>query len=166
MTSLEEKNKEYLFYLSSDQTTPLYKTNDIEPYINLSEYINVFVNDIKEDNKIIFPGFVTEEYAKYFINFVESFKTCEKYKICQVKNSFNIEINKPVSSETDLWKDIGQELFSFTRDIITKKKFITMMNTSMCLISPVLFEALSAKVALDIKYLTKVEIEHYFQNVV
>ena len=167
MSSLEEaqqKNEEYLFYIYSDTILPIHKTNDIEPYIKLSEYISVFVNDIKEDNKIIFPSFVTEEYAKYFITFVESFKMCEKYKILQVNNSFII--NKPVSSDTELWKDLGHELYSFTRDIITKKKFISMMNTAKCLICSVLFESLCAKVALDIKYLTKTEIEHYFQDVI
>lgn len=169
MTSLEEKTQgcnEYLFYLNSDHNNPIHKTCEIEPYINLSEYIKIFVHDIKENNHIIFPGYVTEEYARYFINFVETFKQSETYKICEINDCFEINIQKPVQSDTGLWKDIGHELFSYTRDIINRKKFITMMNTAMCLNSPILAEALSAKIALDIKYLTKTEIEDYFKNVV
>lgn len=159
---VEDTHKSYYIFLSSGNK--IIKTiSDISPYCNLSEYIKIFVNDIK-DNTIRIPNFVDEVSMNIIIDFIEIYSNTNQYKINEVSNDFNINIVKPVRSDEKLRDQIGTDNYNYINNIISRRIFKKILNAAMCLNIPILIEMICAKIAIDIKYLTKVEIENYFRD--
>lgn len=156
-------NKSYSFLLSSENK--IVKTiSDITPYYNLSNYVKIFIDDIKDSNNvIIIPSFVDEESLNIIINFIEVYSKSNQYKFNEVTKDFKIEISKPVRSEEKLREQIGNENYSYIKNhIFSRHIFKKILNSAMCIDVPILIEMICAIIAIDIKYLTKIEIDNYF----
>jgi hypothetical protein len=158
-TKTEEKNYELFLYNS---TEPLFIVKDISAYVNLSGYISVFVNDIK-DNKILLPDFVKEQEMKLIVEFIESYKDTTNYKFNEVTGEYKIDIEKPVKDLNSLKKKVG-DCYKVIETIFSKKMFLSVMNSCMCLDIPILTDIICAKIALDVKYMIRSEINEYFQE--
>lgn len=155
--------KSYKIFLSSENK--IVKTiSDITPYYNLSNYVKIFIDDIKDnEDVIIIPSFVDEESLNIIIEFIEVYSRSNQYKFNEVTNEFKIEISKPIRNEDKLREQIGTENYSYIKNkIFSRRIFKKVLNSAMCLDVAILIEMISAKIAIDIKYLTKIEIENYF----
>lgn len=137
--------------------------NDITPYYNLSNYIKIFIDDIKDTN-ILISNSIDEETMKHIISFVELYSKTEQYQVNLVTDDFTINIVKPVKDEIQLKQNIGNDLFYFLKNIFCMRKANKLLNAAMYLDIPILVEIICAKIAVDVKYLSKREIEVYFQN--
>jgi hypothetical protein len=156
-------NKSYSILLSSENK--IVKTiSDITPYYNLSNYVKIFIDDIKDaDNVVIIPSFVDEESLNIIIEFIEVYSKSNQYKFNEVTNEFKIEISKPVRNEDKLREQIGIENYNYIKShIFSRRIFKKILNAAMCIDVPILIEMICAKIAIDIKYLTKIEIDNYF----
>jgi hypothetical protein len=164
MTKLDNNNQQYNFILEKsseeNQTIPI---PNISPYYNLSNYIKIFIDDIKDTN-IIISNYIDIETMNIIINFVNLYSNTEQYKINFATDNFTINIVKPVKDEVQLKQDIGNELFYFIKNIFASKKANKILNAAIYLDIPILIEIICAKIAVDVKYLSKRETEAYFQN--
>ena len=158
------ENKSYNILLSSENK--IVKTiSNISPYYNLSNYIKIFIDDVKDgENNIIIPSFVDEESMHIIINFIETYSKTTQYKFNEVSNEFKIEISKPVKSEEKLIEQVGNENYNYLRTIFARRIFKKILDVAMCLDIPILIEMICAKIAVDIKYLTRIEINNYFND--
>ena len=158
------ENKSYNILLSSENK--IVKTiSNISPYYNLSNYIKIFIDDVKDgENNIIIPSFVDEESMHIIINFIETYSKTTQYKFNEVSNEFKIEISKPVKSEEKLIEQVGNENYNYLRTIFARRIFKKILDVAMCLDIPILIEMICAKIAVDIKYLTRIEINNYFNH--
>jgi hypothetical protein len=156
-----ETKKSYNIILNEDKVV---KTiTDITPYYNLSDYIKVFIDDVKDNDGIMIPSSVDEESLNIIIGFIEVYSNSNQYKINEVTNEFKIEISKPIRNEDKLREQIGNENYSYIRSqIFSRRIFKKILNAAMCLDVSILIEMICAKIAIDIKYLTKIEIDNYF----
>jgi len=158
------ENKSYNILLSSENK--IVKTiSNISPYYNLSNYIKIFIDDVKDgENNIIIPSFVDEDSMHIIINFIETYSKTTQYKFNEVSNEFKIEISKPIKSEEKLIEQVGNENYNYLRTIFARRIFKKILDVAMCLDIPILIEMICAKIAVDIKYLTKIEINSYFND--
>ena len=109
------------------------------------------------------PSSVDEESLKIITDFIEVYSKSNQYKFNEVTNEFNIDISKPIRNEDKLREQIGTENYSYIRNqIFSRRIFKKILNAAMCLDVPILIEMICAKIAIDIKYLTKIEIDNYF----
>lgn len=156
-----ETKKSYKIIVNEDKVV---KTiSDIIPYYNLSDYIKVFIDDIKDNNLIMIPSSIDEESLNIIIGFIEVYSKSNQYKVNEAINEFKIEISKPIRNEDKLREQIGNENYSYIKSqIFSRRIFKKILNAAMCLDVPILIEMICAKIAIDIKYLTKVEIDNYF----
>lgn len=153
--------KSYKIILNEDKV--IKTVSDITPYYNLSNYIKIFIDDIKDNDLIMIPDSVDEESLNIIIGFIEVYSKSNQYKINEVTNEFKIEISKPIRNEDKLREQIGTENYSYIRSqIFSRRIFKKILNAAMCLDVPILIEMICAKIAIDIKYLTKIEIDNYF----
>lgn len=152
---------EYHFFLR-DSKESFVSVKDIAPYKNLSGYISVFVNDIK-DNNILLPSFVKEHEMKLIIDFVRSYENSNNYKLNQITGEYKIDIEKPLKDFNSLKKKLG-ECYSAIDSIFSQKMFLNVLNTCMCLDIPILTDIICAKIAADIKHMTRSEINDYFNE--
>lgn len=157
----DEEKKEYHIYLH-DEEEPLYHINDITLYQNLSGYISVFVNDIK-DQKIILPEFVKQREMNLIIEFIEAYSKTMNYKLNMVEDIYKINIEKPVRDLATFKKEVG-DCYEVIEKIFSQKLFLSVINTAMCLDITILFDIICAKIALDIKYMTRSEMNDYFNE--
>ena len=157
----DEEKKQYDIYLY-DGKEPLYNINDITLYQNLSGYISVFVNDIK-DQKIILPDFVKEREMNLIIEFIEAYSKTMNYKLNMLENKYKINIEKPVRDISTFKKEVG-DCYEVIEKIFSQKLFLSVINTAMCLDITILFDIICAKIALDIKYMTRSEMNDYFNE--
>lgn len=155
-------NSKKSYFLSYENN--IVKTiSNITPYYNLSNYIKIFIDDIKDNDLIMIPSSVDEESLNIITDFIEVYSKSNQYKINEVTNEFKIEISKPIRNEEKLREQIGTENYSYIRSqIFSRRIFKKILNAAMCLDVPILIEMICAKIAIDIKYLTKVEIDNYF----
>lgn len=160
----DDKQKQYNFIIENSTgqliTIPIY---DISPYYNLSNYIKIFIDDIKDTN-ILISNYIDIETLNTIINFISLYSKTEQYKINVVTDDFTINILKPVKDEVQLKQNIGNDLFYFIKNIFACKKINKILNIAMYLDIPILIEIICAKIAVDVKYLSKREIEKYFQD--
>jgi len=155
----KQPQENYQIYLESTQEV-IYETSDIQPFINLSKYITIFVNDVK-NNRILIPEYVDKNSMNMIIKFIEIYSNTTHYK----NNTFTeINIRKPVQNEFILREDITDDIFEYVREVLNMKKFKKFTNVCLLLDIPILVECISAFIALEIKYLTKKEISNYFDN--
>lgn len=153
--------KSYKIILNEDKV--ITTVSDIAPYYNLSNYIKIFIDDIKDNDLIMIPDSVDEESLNIIIGFIEVYSKSNQYKINEATNEFKIEISKPIRNEDKLRDQIGTENYSYIRSqIFSRRIFKKILNAAMCLDVPILIEMICAKIAIDIKYLTKIEIDNYF----
>ena len=52
----------------------------------------------------------------------------------------------------------------FSENLFYQKLFLSVINTAMCLDITILFDIICAKIALDIKYMTRSEMNDYFNE--
>ncbi len=150
-------------YFLSYENNIVKTISNITPYYNLSNYIKIFIDDIKDNDLIMIPSSVDEESLNIITDFIEVYSKSNQYKINEVTNEFKIEISKPIRNEEKLREQIGTENYSYIRSqIFSRRIFKKILNAAMCLDVPILIEMICAKIAIDIKYLTKVEIDNYF----
>lgn len=157
----EEEKKEYYIHLHEEEE-PLYHVKDITLYQNLSGYVSVFVNDIK-DQKIILPEFVKRREMNLIIEFIESYSKTTNYKLNMVEDKYKINIEKPVRDLATFKKEVG-DCYEVIEKIFSQKLFLSVINTAMCLDITILFDIICAKIALDIKYMTRSEMNDYFNE--
>lgn len=169
ITSLDESTdvdkideKEYNIIMDSTNKK-IYSTRDISIFSNLSGYIKTCVEDVKGED-IYIPSYVDEDSLNIIINFINLYSKSSHYKLNLINNSFDINISKPVKMEETLKQEVGDEVFYFIKNLFARKIFNKILNVAMCLDVSILIEIICAKIALDIKYLSKREIEIYFQN--
>lgn len=157
----KENDDLYRIYLYNSNE-PIYTIHDIDLYKNLSGYISVFTNDIKDKN-IICPEFIEERELTLIIEFIEKYKDTMNYKINLVEDKYYIDLDRPVKDLASFKKQVG-DCYQVIEKIFFQKLFLSVINNAMCFDVPILVDILCAKIALDIKYMTKSEINDYFKD--
>lgn len=158
----ENKEKEYKIYLDSKADKPFITTNDITAFYNLSGFVKMYKDSFKEDS-IYLPEFVKTEDMQFIWDFVKRYEESFNYKLSLVNGDFNIIISKPILDEEQLRKEISNEIYFFVNKVFVNKTFSRILDVAMCLDLQVLIEIICAKIALDIKFLSKYQLQTYFK---
>jgi len=163
LPNIPKKQDDELYHIYLyNSNEPIYTIYDIDLYKNLSGYVSVFIIDIKDKN-IICPEFIEEKELKLIIEFIESYKNTMNYKINLVEDKYYIDLDKPVKDLSSFKKQVG-DCYQVIEKIFFQKLFLSVINNAMCFDVPILVDVLCAKIALDIKYMTKSEINDYFKD--
>ena len=158
----ENKEKEYKIYLGSKADKPFITTNDITAFYNLSGFVRMYKDSFQEDS-IYLPEFVKTEDMQFIWDFIKRYEESFNYKLSLVNGDFNIIISKPILDEEQLRKEISNEIYFFVNKVFVNKTFSRILDVAMCLDLQVLIEIICAKIALDIKFLSKYQLQNYFK---